>query len=101
VAVASPSNPQSGAPDRRAPRRSRRTRPARVAPPLGSLTQPRHREDTVCAACGSERVTQLSMALTDGTPVRFVSCHVCEQRSWQSAAGPLTVDAVLDRTRKQ
>jgi hypothetical protein len=41
------------------------------------------------------------MSLTDGTPVQFVSCHVCEQRSWESAAGPMTVDAVLDRTRKQ
>jgi formate dehydrogenase maturation protein FdhE len=55
----------------------------------------------VCGSCGSERVTQLSMSLTDGTPVRFVSCHVCEDRTWLSSAGPLSVDAVLDRTRKQ
>ena len=85
----------------RSPRSSRRPRAARTAPPLGSLTQSAHRETATCGSCGSERVTQLSMSLTDGTPVRFVSCHVCEERTWLSSAGPLTVDAVLDRTRKQ
>ena len=84
-----------------APRASRRPRAARTAPPLGSLTQAAHRETATCGPCGSERVTQLSMSLTDGTPVRFVSCHVCEERTWTSDAGPITVDAVLDRTRKQ
>jgi len=91
VAVATPNTP----------RRPRRARAARTAPPLGSLTQAGHREDVACGSCGSERVTQLQMSLTDGTPVRFVSCHVCEERTWQSSAGPLSVDAVLDRTRKQ
>jgi len=81
--------------------RARRPRAARSAPPLGSLTQASHRETAACGSCGSERVTQLSMSLTDGTPVRFVSCHVCEDRTWLSSGGPLTVDAVLDRTRKQ
>lgn len=81
--------------------RPRRPRAVRAAPPLGSLTQASHRETAACGSCGSERVTQLSMSLTDGTPVRFVSCHVCEDRTWLSSAGPLTVDAVLDRTRKQ
>ncbi|GAB3464015.1 hypothetical protein AB1207_12010 [Kineococcus endophyticus] len=84
-----------------APRASRRPRAARTAPPLGSLTQAAHRETAVCAHCGSERVTQLSMSLTDGTPVQFVSCHVCEERSWMSAAGPITVDGVLERSRKR
>lgn len=81
--------------------RARRPRATRSAPPLGSLTQASHRETAECGSCGSERVTQLSMSLTDGTPVRFVSCHVCEDRTWLSSAGPLSVDAVLDRTRKQ
>ncbi|WP_432486814.1 hypothetical protein [Kineococcus sp. SYSU DK018] len=83
------------------PRTTRRSRAARPAPPLGSLTQSVHRDGSACGSCGSERVTQLSMSLTDGTPVRFVSCHVCEERSWLSSAGPLSVDSVLDRTRKQ
>ena len=84
-----------------APRASRRPRAARTAPPLGSLTQAAHRETAVCTHCGSERVTQLTMSLTDGTPVQFLSCHVCEERSWTSAAGPLTVDGILERSRKR
>ena len=89
-------------PSTSAPRRPRRARSPRTTPPLGSLTQAEHREATLtCASCGSGRVTQLSMSLADGTPVLFVSCHVCEERSWHGAGGALTVDAVLDRSRKQ
>ena len=84
-----------------APRASRRSRAARTAPPLGSLTQSAHREGAACSHCGSGRVTQLSMSLTDGTPVDFVSCHVCEERSWTSADGSMSVVDVLDRSRKQ
>ncbi|WP_432495595.1 hypothetical protein [Kineococcus gypseus] len=84
-----------------APRSTRRSRAARPAPPLGSLTQSVHREGASCGGCGSERVTQLSMSLTDGTPVRFVSCHVCEERTWTSSQGELSVDSVLERTRKR
>jgi hypothetical protein len=40
------------------------------------------------------------MTLTDGTPVQFVSCHRCENRSWVGDDGTLPVDAVLDRARK-
>ncbi|MCI2237872.1 hypothetical protein MO973_30755 [Paenibacillus sp. TRM 82003] len=90
--------PLAGPNSPRAPRRSRAARPT---PPLGSLTQAAHRESAVCGSCGSERVTRLSMSLTDGTEVEFVSCHVCEERSWLSPGGPLSVDSVLDRTRKQ
>ena len=83
-------------------RRPRRTRTPRTAPPLGSLTQPEHREPSFgCGTCGSSRVTQLSMSLADGTPVVFVSCHVCEERSWHGADGALSVESVLDRSRKQ
>jgi len=72
--------------------------------PLGSLTQHGARGDVQCAACGSERVTQLAMTLTDGTPVDFVSCHHCEHKTWRTASGEdrreLAVDSVLDKTRK-
>lgn len=73
--------------------------------PLGSLTQPAARSDRRCAACGSERVTELSMTLTDGTPVRFVSCRTCEHRTWISVDGgaegsALPIAQVLDRARK-
>jgi len=71
--------------------------------PLGSLTQPGHGPLRTCELCGSERVTELAMTLTDGTPVDFVSCHNCEHRTWRTADGQpivLSTDEVLDRTRK-
>jgi hypothetical protein len=71
--------------------------------PLGSLTQPGHGPLRVCVSCGSDRVTELAMTLTDGTPVDFVSCHACEHRTWRRADGEpvvLSTDEVLDRARK-
>ena len=68
--------------------------------PLGSLTQRGARSQATCSVCGSERVTHLAMTLTDGTPVQFVSCHRCENRTWSGDEGALPVDTVLDRTRK-
>jgi len=81
--------------------RRRRTRAAEPAIPLGSLTQRDHRPIAGCDACGSSAVTNLKMVLTDGTPVRFTSCHRCEHRTWTHLEGDsLTVASVLDRTRK-
>jgi hypothetical protein len=41
------------------------------------------------------------MTLTDGTPVDFTSCHVCEHRTWRENAGDeLALAGVLQRTRK-
>ncbi len=81
------------------PRRGRgRTSPP--PPPLGSLTQREHRTALVCRSCSSAHLTRLSMNLTDGTPVDFISCHRCEHRSWVHAGTELPVDDVLDRTRK-
>jgi hypothetical protein len=71
-----------------------------VATPLGSLTQQGARTGASCRACGSERVTHLSMTLTDGSHVQFVSCHKCEHRTWADADGGLPVTDVLDKTRK-
>ncbi len=74
--------------------------------PLGSLTQPGARAGATCRACGSERVTRISMALTDGSPVQFTSCHRCEHRTWEEQglasgrAAVLPVQRVLDKTRK-
>jgi len=72
--------------------------------PLGSLTQHGARSEVLCAACGSDRITQLGMTLTDGTPVEFVSCHRCEHKTWRDASGTdhreLAVDSVLDKARK-
>src|SRR6478752_4077202 len=73
--------------------------------PLGSLTQAGNRSARRCAACESDRVTELAMTLTDGTPVQFVSCRSCEHRSWIAAEGEnagqaLSTAQVLDRARK-
>jgi hypothetical protein len=73
---------------------------ARPSVPLGSLTQREARDVVVCASCSSTRTTQLSMSLTDGTPVDFRSCHVCGHRSWTHEGVELDVSDVLDRTRK-
>ncbi len=76
---------------------------AAPAGPLGSLTQRDHRPAASCRGCGSEHVTRLAMHLTDGTPVDFTSCHRCEHRTWEHAGGELgelSVDAVLERSRK-
>lgn len=82
--------------------RSRRGRGRGHVPsgPLGSLTQRDHRISAECRGCGSGHVTRLSLNLTDGTPVDFTSCHRCEHRTWEHAGAELTVEGVLDRTRK-
>jgi len=69
--------------------------------PRGSLTQPASRTLARCPVCGSDRLTELAMTLTDGTPVRFSSCRACEHRIWQGVEGDvLPITQVLDRTRK-
>jgi len=80
----------------------RRGRGRNGAPPvpLGSLTQRGDRSTATCQGCGSGHVTHLRMNLTDGTPVRFTSCHRCEHRTWENAEGVMSMDSVLDRTRK-
>lgn len=84
-----------------APARGRRRgRPPGPSIPLGSLTQREHRSEVLCQACGSNRITRLSMSLTDGTPVEFTSCHRCEHRTWEHGGDALTVDTVLDRARR-
>lgn len=82
----------------RSGRRPRRTEVVHV--PLGSLTQRDQRPHAACRCCGSGHVTRLSMNLTDGTPVDFTSCHHCEHRTWENAGGEISMDGVLDRTRK-
>jgi hypothetical protein len=80
-------------------RRNRR-RPQPPVGPLGSLTQRDHRIAAECRGCGSPHVTRLTMSLTDGTPVDFTSCHRCEHRTWEHGGAELTVEGVLDKSRK-
>ena len=54
-----------------------------------------------CAACGSDRLTEISMTLTDGSQVRFRSCQVCEHHTWIDAEEDvLPLAGVLTRARK-
>ena len=67
----------------------------------GLRAEPLLARGIACEGCGSDRVTRISMTLTDGTPVDFTSCHVCEHRTWRESAGDtLALDGVLQRTRK-
>lgn len=65
-----------------------------------SLTQPGARRGGSCPTCGSERLTSLSMILTDGTTAEFLSCHTCENRSWSADGRQLSFAEVLRRTTK-
>ena len=53
-----------------------------------------------CAACASRRVTEITMTLTDGSEVDFVSCHACEHRAWSASGDVLEITDVLGRARK-
>jgi transcription elongation factor Elf1 len=66
-----------------------------------SLTRPGARTGATCPACGSERLTSLSMTLTDGTPVSFSSCHNCEHRVWATETGRMDFADVLSRATKR
>ena len=76
--------------------RSRSTVPAGPA----SLTQRGAGSARTCPACGSNRLTELAMTLTDGTPVRFASCHECEHRSWSHEGEVLQFADVITRATK-
>jgi hypothetical protein len=71
-------------------------RPAQPA----SLTQAGRDPSGSCPSCGSNRQTALAMTLTDGTPVRFSSCHDCEHRSWSHEGESLTFADVIARATK-
>ena len=80
--------------------RQRRPRPEENLP-LGSLTQREHRLEATCVSCGSTRLTRLSMTMTDGGSVDFVSCHHCEHRRWEEAGVDVPVAEVLSRTARR
>ena len=77
-------------------------RTARTSAPAGpaSLTQRGAGPAGSCPSCGSSRLTELGMTLTDGTPVRFASCHDCEHRSWSHLGETLQFSDVIARATK-
>lgn len=55
---------------------------------------------TTCTQCGGQRVTAITMSLTDGSVVDFASCHSCEHRMWTQSGEALDFDTVLDKAQK-
>lgn len=55
---------------------------------------------STCDLCISTRVTKITMTLTDGSVVDFVSCHACETKSWKQAGTALDISAVLGKAQK-
>lgn len=66
---------------------------------MSLVTTPTH-ELAACATCASTRVMKITMTLTDGSVVDFVSCHRCETRTWSQEGSDLGVAEVLDKARK-
>ncbi len=83
-----------------APARRRASMRSTLARHGGLRAEPAARLTQGCAACGSDRLTEISMTLTDGSQVRFRSCHVCEHRTWSDAKDVLPLAGVLTRARK-
>ena len=86
-------------------RSARTARPRRAttdhAAPLGSLTQREHRTTGSCESCGGDRLTRLSIQLSDGAHVQFVSCHHCEHRGWEQEGVAVPVSSVLARSGRR
>ena len=53
-----------------------------------------------CGTCAGNRVTSITMTLTDGSPVDFTSCHSCETKSWKQAGRELDITTVLGKAQK-
>ena len=54
----------------------------------------------ICGTCGGNRVTEITMTLTDGTSVDFTSCHSCETKSWKQGERELDITTVLGKAQK-
>lgn len=57
-------------------------------------------ELTTCPQCAGQRVTLITMTLTDGSVVDFASCHRCEYRSWRQSGRVLDISTVLSKATK-
>ena len=66
-----------------------------------SLVTTPTRELATCGHCASSRVMSITMTLTDGSVVDFVSCHSCERKSWTESGSGLQFGDVLRKARKE
>ena len=78
--------------------RTRHTGTALAGP--ASLASAGARSLATCHLCGSKHVTAIGMTLTDGSRVRFASCHRCENRWWVEGDAQLSFERVIAKTRK-
>jgi hypothetical protein len=81
----------------RVPRK--RTQPTLPTTP-SSLVKLTDSQRQKCPVCESPRLTEISMTLTDGSPVQFTSCRHCEYRAWTEAGQVLEVDSVISKATK-
>jgi predicted metal-binding protein len=65
-----------------------------------SLVTTPSRTLAVCGTCAGNRVTSITMTLTDGSAVDFTSCHTCERKSWKQAGRELDITTVLGKAQK-
>ncbi|HWB67581.1 MAG TPA: hypothetical protein VG708_12225 [Mycobacteriales bacterium] len=70
-------------------------------PKPSSLVHAGARTGARCPHCASDRLTELSMTLTDGTLATLRSCRRCERRVWSGLDGPLSRDQVLAHATKR
>ncbi|MCA1823618.1 MAG: hypothetical protein ABR520_11520 [Mycobacteriales bacterium] len=88
-------------------RRSRRvaTKPAPAAkrkkPAAVATQEPSASSAPRCSACDSVAVTELSMTMTNGQVVDFMSCRSCEHKSWRSGGKNLSLNRVLAMAAKR
>lgn len=65
-----------------------------------SLVTTPTRDLATCSHCASSRVMSISMTLTDGAAVEFVSCHACQRKTWTEGGSGLAVSDVLRKAQK-
>jgi predicted metal-binding protein len=66
---------------------------------MSLVTTPAARLAT-CSTCSGNRVTEITMTLTDGSSVDFTSCHGCETKSWKQDGRELDIATVLGKAQK-
>ena len=65
-----------------------------------SLVTTRASQLGTCTSCASTQIMAITMTLTDGSPVDFVSCHACEVKTWKQYGVPLDLPSVLRKAQK-